>query len=411
MTVPDLSRSLFLQVHLNTVTKDKESNIIQIASRGNYFTNFLTVDVSDDFIDIRCRNEAGTNPIKHNFNYNKSGRVLIQKVGNETTSSGWGALAFLDQSAPMLQFDFEEKLPLSSRPILGLGLIPGVPSSEYTPAMTSVPVNGIDCEKVLVNVGEFGQDYDAHTANVKLVQGIKGKAGKFAKDSRAAVWSMGPHFEGRDVAYALWFKTEARDSPILISYEGYWIKKTVMNLRLVNGRPELILSKNQKLRPTKNGVRLNDNQWHHLAVSNPTDGSMLSEIRMFVDGVEIDTLVIGDDEPVEFPNGGVISLGGFGHGRSSNPVERLNRHRFFGGDEFVGLLDEVYIFARAISEEEVGELHLKPVSPSPSTSPSKSSAPSSEPSFQPSSAPSTSPSTSPSTRISSAPSSEPSYII
>ena len=40
------------ETHLNTVTKDPESDLIQIVSRGNHFTNFLSVDIFDDVIEV-----------------------------------------------------------------------------------------------------------------------------------------------------------------------------------------------------------------------------------------------------------------------------------------------------------------------------------------------------------------------
>lgn len=371
------------KVHLNTVTKDTESNLVQIASRGNYFNNFLTVDISDDVIDIRCNNEIGSEPIKHNFDYTQSGRLVISKSENETSIEGSGQLALLDQSASLLHFSFEAILPLSTRDILGLGLVPR--AGTYKPRMESVPVNGMDCTEVIPNVGEFGADYDAQAANVNLVKGVSGRAGQFNKNSRAGVWSMGPHFEGREVSYSVWVRTTATDTPILISYEGYWTKPTVMNLRLRNGRPELVYSSTQRLRAADyHSLRLNDGQWHHIAVTNPADDSFLSDMKMYIDGVEIKTEIDGKNEKVSFPNGGVISLGGFGHGRASQEL----RNKYLSGDNLVGRLDEVKIFARAISSEEVFLLYAEHSSPSPSSNPSSSSS-------SPSSVVSASPSLSP----------------
>mmetsp|Transcript_9756 Transcript_9756/g.18332 ORF Transcript_9756/g.18332 Transcript_9756/m.18332 type:complete len:962 (-) Transcript_9756:1208-4093(-) len=346
------------EVHLNTVTKDTESNVVQVVSRGNYFNNFLTVDMSDDVIDIRCFDEVGTERIKYNMNYSESGRLVIVKNGNTTTITGNGQLALLNQSASLLHFSFEEKLPLEERSILGLGLAPG--SGTYTPKMKSVPVREIDCSEVIPNVGEFGFDYDAISANVNLVQGISGKAGLFQNNSRAAVWSMGPHFEGREVSYSLWFKTQATDSPILISHEGFWIKSTVMNFRLRNGRPELIVGSTQRLRPKQyHTTRLNDDKWHHVVITNPADDILLSQIQMYIDGEEIATQVDGKDEILAFANGGVISLGGFGYGRTSSGdiTRRDNRVGYLNGDNYVGLMDEVKIFARALSKDEVVSLY------------------------------------------------------
>jgi hypothetical protein len=42
------------EVHANTVTKDPESNVVQLVSRGNFFNNFQTLDISDDRIEVIC---------------------------------------------------------------------------------------------------------------------------------------------------------------------------------------------------------------------------------------------------------------------------------------------------------------------------------------------------------------------
>ena len=339
-------------MHLNTVTKDKESNVLQIASRGNYFNNFLTVDVSDDEIHVRCHNEVGNNYVRYNMNYEVSGRLIIKK-SEDTEINGWGQLALMDQSAAMIAFDFEEKKPLNSRSILGIGL---VPDSKHKPVLDSVKVNGKSCSEVLPNIGEFGMDYDAQSTNVNLVGGISGKAGSFGEDSRAGIWAMGPHFGGREISYSVWFKTEAINMPILIAYEGYWIKYNVMNLRLRNGRPELCISPKTKVR-APDSLRLNDGIWHHIVVTHHKDNGYVGDINMYVDGESVDTRVIGTNSKVNFPNGGVVSLGGFGHGRSSNESKRNDRTGFQNGDAFVGLMDDVKIFARGLSATDVLELY------------------------------------------------------
>ncbi len=40
------------EVHANTVTKDPKYDLLQVVTRGNFFTNFQTVDISDDKIEM-----------------------------------------------------------------------------------------------------------------------------------------------------------------------------------------------------------------------------------------------------------------------------------------------------------------------------------------------------------------------
>ncbi len=373
----------------------------------------MTVDISDDSIDIKCHNEIGDEEIKYNLDYEVSGRLTITKTDSDGSKiNAWGELNVLDQSAPMLHFDFEEIVPLDSQTILGLGLIPDVP--KYTPRLKKVPVNGIECQFALKNVGEFGVNYDAQVGNISLVRGVMGKAGKFVDNSRAGIWGMGPHFGGREVSYSIWFQTEAAGSPVLISYEGYWLKKTVMNLRLVDGRPELVMSKDQRIVANiPVAKRLNDGDWHHIVVSHTIDDGMLSEMKMYINGAEIETILDGKDEKVSFPNGGVVSLGGFGHGRTSSndPITRQYRVGFTDGEQFVGLIDEVSVWARAISSEEVRDMFYfgsgKTSIPTRPPTISLTAVPSPGPTGFPTDAPSLKPTAKPTAKPTSKPTSKP----
>ena len=47
------------EVHANTVIKDPESNVIQIASRANRLSNFLNVEVLDEDFVVSVYNEVG----------------------------------------------------------------------------------------------------------------------------------------------------------------------------------------------------------------------------------------------------------------------------------------------------------------------------------------------------------------
>ena len=48
------------KVHANTATKTRHegSDLVQIVSRGNGFNNFLTIDVSEDILDIKTYSET-----------------------------------------------------------------------------------------------------------------------------------------------------------------------------------------------------------------------------------------------------------------------------------------------------------------------------------------------------------------
>ena len=389
------------EVHLTTVIKDTNSNLIQIASRGNYFSNFLSVDVSDEAVDIISHNEIGDKEIKYNYSYEVNGRLLLNKANKKTTFISFGDLAFLNTLLPMIHFDFEHIVPLQSRQVLGLGDIDGVVNK---PIVDAVPVNGIICKYSIPNLGEFGQNYDAQAANIELEDGVHGNAGKFSSTSRAALWGMGPHTGGDIISYALWFKTISPGTLILISYEAIWNKPNVLNLRLRNGVIELCYSQNQKLysKNDRTGKNLNDGIWHHIAMSMPHKDCFLSEVLVYVDGNQIETTLAGVDQPVDYPNGGVLAIGGFGYGGSKAKHDLFIRDVFRKGDPFLGMIDDVIIWARTLSSIEIEEIvnrgHSEVPSAFPSTEPSSNPTmiPSQSPSVTHSDIPSTSPSTKPS---------------
>ena len=150
---------------------------------------------------------------------------------------------------------------------------------------------------------------------------------------------------------------------ILIAYEGFWTQKAVMNLRLSDGRPEVCYSSTQKVVLADDEKYLNDGLWHHLAVSFPEQDCLVSEIKFYVDGVDTSTVLVGSDDIIHFPNGGVLSVGGFGHGRTSKNAVMNDHERegFETGQYFTGVMDDVFVWSRSISYDEVRRLVNPPV--------------------------------------------------
>ena len=127
-----------------------------------------------------------------------------------------------------------------------------------------------------------------------------------------------------------------------------------MNLNLNReGRPLLSYSDSQKVIGAIS--KLNDNKWHHIAVTMPTTSCLLSEIKMFVDGKPINTIVIGNDAEVDFPPSALLGLGGHGHSADSQTDFK----------PFVGLMDDVYVWTKTLTDDEVKSLVECSISVSP----------------------------------------------
>ena len=107
------------EVHANTVTKDRNSNLIQVVSRGNNFNNFVTVDVSGDTILVKSFNEVGDLPRGNNHNHEIHGRLEIVKNAmnpDDLSIFSTGQLKIVDLDEPLIHFDFEDIFKMKTRP-------------------------------------------------------------------------------------------------------------------------------------------------------------------------------------------------------------------------------------------------------------------------------------------------------
>ncbi|MBT4818735.1 MAG: hypothetical protein HON70_23700, partial [Lentisphaerae bacterium] len=323
------------EVHANTLTKDPESNLVQLVSRGNFFRNLQTVDVTDDRVEITCYNQTGSRPA--DGRYEKTGRFVVDKSGGKPTFTTDGELAFLDPKGRLFHFTFEEDHPLTDWPVMGL--------RGKTEDGSGVAVRGQKCTRVLPNKGAFGRHYSALSAGIGRVDGVHGKAGAFSKDSRMAIWGMGPLYGEHAVSYALWLKTTSDANQVLINSCSIWGNslKGFLNLHLNGGLPEVVISKAQRL--LVDAASLSDGKWHHLAAVMPQDGCELSEVKLFIDGKAMPTKLAGKDQALRFNQAVRMSFGGFGFSRDA--VTAL------GAKPYEGALDDPSIWARSLSAKEV----------------------------------------------------------
>jgi hypothetical protein len=332
------------EVHSNTVTKDPKSDLVQVVTRAKWLNNFVTVDVTDEVIDITLYNQAAPKP--SDGRYDVYGKFVIDKSSGKRVFKDEGELTFLDREARLIHFDFEENFALADRQVLGLQRGPG------NPFMTEVTIQGVRCDRSFPNRGAFGQNYDAQYANIELVDGPRGKAGVFRPNSQMAVYGAGPHGHGNNVSYALWMKTTSEEDMVLIN-TGRAGLKGLMNLHLNDGEPELLLAANARL--IAKGQKLNDGKWHHVAVSMPKKDCLLSEVQFYVDCQAVESKVVGRDNRGNVSLANKVTIGGLGHGNGKTAFSKL-LHVEHGIKPFDGSLDEISVWSRALTAEEVAEL-------------------------------------------------------
>jgi len=401
------------EVHANTVTKDPDSNLLQIVSRGNQFNNFLKIEVTNHTLHVTSYNEVGTKRM-NNMNYTVHGRLMVDKTdcmsddsvsrspsnkpviipskkpsispsdasnAKRTTLSNKspkpsssphkrvifprcksaritasGVLEPLDRISALLHFNFEEILPLGSREVIGLQH----DNHTQTLVARSITIRGIKSNESLPNLGSFAQLYDAQIANITLVHQPSSRGtyyAQFTENSRFGIFANGPHNPGIPVSFALWIKfdqstRETSNEMLLVHYGnnfGVNSKKSIFTLTLNNGTPALYNSPTSVLVP-EDSFTLGDDEWHHIAVSMPKHSCKLSEVVIYIDGTSIRTKTTGNDKHIFFVTSGRVSIGGFGH--SSPSFESAYPHV----SSYVGAVDDFSMWSRTLELSDLPTL-------------------------------------------------------
>jgi len=334
------------EVHSNTVTKDPKSDLVQVVTRGRWVNNFATVDVTDDEIDITLYNQIS--PKASDGKFEVYGKFAIDKSSGKKTFRDEGEFTFLDREAPMIHFDFEENFAMKDRIVLGFSLRQG-----GNPFKSKVEIGGVICDRSFPNRGAFGRNYDAQNGNIALAEGPRGKAGVFNPKSQMAVYGAGPHSHGNVVSYALWMKTSSEDDMVLINTGRGRLPRGLMNLNLNDAKPELLIADDMRL--IAKSQKLNDGKWHHIAASMPRKDCKLSEVQFYVDGQTVEAKVVGQDNRISVNMANKVSVGGGGHENGRSSYGKFMQANF-GIKPFVGSLDEVSVWARALTAAEVTKM-------------------------------------------------------
>lgn len=337
------------EVHANTVSKTKtvSSSLLQIVSRANKWSGFLTVDTTNDAIVIKNFIEVGSKP-KFNNEYIENGSVVIDKSNpTDIKISASGDLAILDDSVALIHFDFEALHEMSERQVHGL-------QSDNSLIAYDQIVGGRYCTKSIHNIGTFGQQYDAQVANVELVQGRHSNtiAGKFSSSSRMAVFSVGPYTAGMAHSIAFWVKTSETTKKMTLIYFGPSYRsneKDSLRIMLKNGRLRFQFSRSSVFRLRGNQI-LADDQWHHVAISMPFKSCKYSEVDVYIDGVKNDFVQKrGMDQHIFFNTDGRLNIGG--HGYATRTSADVLPYKNFEGE-----VDDVMVWSRALELPEVLKL-------------------------------------------------------
>lgn len=230
---------------------------------------------------------------------------------------------------------------------------------EYTLSATKVDVNGVVCEDSMLNSGAFGAQYDAQLGNVNLISGRKsgGLAGRFRKNSRFAIYGMGPFGAGEIVSLSLWFKTsnDAQETVLVHYGNGYNPQRTSKDwftLTLAQGSPVIYFRPNFQLVANQE-LNIADKKWHQIAVSYPSKSCLMSEVDVYIDKKRVDMKMRGEKDKFIFHHtNGSLSIGGFGY-------EAANYQKYYSSlKPFRGRIDEFSLYARPLSHSVYYEYTL-----------------------------------------------------
>ena len=125
--------------------------------------------------------------------------MTIDKSSGFRQISSSGNLHIVDLNKPILHYDFEEILPISESRIQGLG-------STTKHFLDEVEMHGNILRNIVLNKGEFGQDYNAPVGVVDIRdEGIGGMhLGYFDRTmSQMGIYSMGPFVAGTVISVSI----------------------------------------------------------------------------------------------------------------------------------------------------------------------------------------------------------------
>jgi hypothetical protein len=335
------------EVHSNTVSKSKvpNSNLIQIVSRSNRWSGFLTLHVEDDSIEIKHWNEIGPE-LRFNNDYVQDGVLRISKEdpANPVIEHSEGELLILDDEAPLLEFGFDEITPMGGdRQVHGL-------RNDKERIASYIDMGGVTCTEANENVGSFGAQYDAQVANLKLLAPGRdgtGYAGRFYKDTLFGIFGTGPQTHGEITSVEMWIKTWNNENAEVIlasyfSYYGFSNDKDHLILTLDKGVPTFYVRSNQSHK-AKNVDPLTDGAWHHIALTMPRKSCRPSEMKLYVDkklvGLEISG---GNDDYIFFKTSGRMAFGGFGY------ASTITKEYYDDKVSFQGLMDDIKVYSHTI---------------------------------------------------------------
>ncbi|TLX78171.1 hypothetical protein E9993_00365 [Labilibacter sediminis] len=321
------------EVHMNTVTRDTESDLIQLVARGNNLSNMTLIDVDSDKLSISSVHENG----------DKLGSLKIDKSSSKTMIEGEGILNPIRPEGLQIHWGFDEQLNKQNYKSSVEGTFPK--TGKHNPFM-----KGINNPLVYLNDGGFNRDYSLLGTGAKQVKGIIGDAVKLSSGSKLFVLPIGPMDAGYKRTMACWLKTTSNGRRLIFNSASYWGQGQFFNLSLNEGNIELAL-RPEIYTSTKN-QNINDGKWHHIAIVLPQNGAKIKDLKLYVDGNLIeDKHTTKPDVKVNTSQANWMSIATQGAPYKTDFAQSMHMNNY------EGLLDDFCIWTRALQGSDVEQLY------------------------------------------------------
>jgi len=321
------------EVHMNTLTKDSKSDLIQFVGRGNNLSNLTTIDVEKNKLLLTTYHKNGE----------KLGHFSIDKTKHKTIFDSSGLLEPLNPKGLQIHWSFDKVFNESNYTSSVEGRFPKVAKQNKLLAKIKSP-------KAFLNDGDFNYDYSLISDGVELTKGIIGQAAKITEKSKMFVLPIGPLDASYERTLSVWVKTNKSGRQLIFNSASFWGRGQFFNLSLHEG--ELELSLRPEIYTHTKGQKINDANWHHVAIVFPKKNGVLRDVRLYVDGKEVvDKVGKGEGIRIKTSQANWMSVA------THIPAYKTNVFKSMNMVSFQGLLDDFCMWTRGLSENEVQNIY------------------------------------------------------
>lgn len=320
------------EVHMNTVTKDPESDLVQFVSNGINLINYSVVEVTKYKLMVKTYNQDDT----------IIGTLTIDKSGKHKTIEGSGALYPINPEGLQIHWSFDSKTDRKNFS----GSIGGFPKPGR-----NTPIAGFSGEPFsFINDGEFGNGYSLFGEHIDLTDGITGKAIYLNESSALFVVAIGPLYLDLQRTITCWVKTTNAGRKLIFNASSIW-RPTAQFFNISLNEGNLELSLRPEITATAKNSNLNDGNWHHIAVVIHPNNVRLADCQMYVDGRLVEEISYRNGESViNTAQANWITIA------TLKDQSKPNLQKTMSMSQYTGYLDDFGIWTRALNAGEIRRL-------------------------------------------------------